>query len=472
MRLDPRAFPREAERAVADTELRRAVHRATTRFTASRRLAMAEIPEGEALRDRAAQVRKHVLEHLDHYLESFERAATAAGAQVHWAPDAREACRIIARLCRAAGAALAVKSKSMTSEEIGLNRALAEAGVEPLETDLGEFIVQLAGQTPSHIVAPAIHLTRGDVADLFEKRLGVGRLERIEDLALAARRVLRDRFARATVGITGANFLVAETGTIAIVENEGNARLATTLPRVHVALAGIEKVIPALADLQVLLNVLPRAATGQRMSSYVNLITGPRREGELDGPDEVHVVLLDNGRSGILADLELRETLQCIRCGACLNACPVYRSVGGHAYGTVYSGPIGAIIEPQYQGLAAGQHLPFASSLCGACAEVCPVRIDIPRHLVTLRARLAPRRLGPLRPFGPLALKAWALAMRSRRAYEFVSAALRLLLRPLARRGWIARAPGRLAAWTRNREFPAPGRRTFLEQWRRGVEER
>jgi len=469
--LNPRAFPQAAERAVANSELRQALHKATVAFTANRHAAMAEIPEGEALRDRAAQVRGHVLKHLDYYLETFEAAATAAGVQVHWAADAKDARRIIAGLCSQAGASLAVKSKSMTSEEVSLNSALTEAGVEPVETDLGEFIVQLAGQTPSHIVAPAIHLTRGDVADLFERRLGLRHLERIEDLALAARQVLRDRFSRAGVGITGANFLVAETGTIVIVENEGNARLTTTLPRVHIALAGIEKVIPALADLHVLLSVLARSASGQRMTAYVNLITGPRRAGEPDGPEAVHVVLLDNGRSRILADDELRETLQCIRCGACLNACPVFRSVGGHAYGTVYSGPIGAIIEPQFQGLPAGQHLPFASSLCGACAEVCPVRIDIPRHLVTLRARLAPRRLGPLGLFGLVIMKFWALAMSSRRAYELASAGLRLALRPWSKGGWIARAPGRLAAWTRYRDFPAPGRRTFLEQWRRGREE-
>src|SRR5437660_920357 len=311
---------------------------------------------------------------LDEKVDAIERA----GARVHWARDAAEACEIIARIAERRGARTIVKSKSMASEEIHLNAALARRGMEPVETDLGEYIVQLAGETPSHIVAPAIHKTRAQIGALFAEKLGTEPSDDIATLAAAARQALRRRFAEADLGVSGVNFAVAETGTILILENEGNARLTTSLPRTHVALMGIEKVIPRFADLEVFLRLLPRSGTGQALTAYQSLLTGTKRHAADEGPEELHIVVLDNGRSRMLASPVTRQTLACIRCGACLNACPVYRQIGGHAYGSVYPGPIGAVLTPQLLGMGESAELPYASSLCGACRDVCPVKIDIP----------------------------------------------------------------------------------------------
>jgi L-lactate dehydrogenase complex protein LldF len=353
----------------------------------------------------------------------------------------------------------------MTSEEIHLNRALEGEGIQVTETDFGEYIIQVAGHRPSHLVAPAVHLTVDNVAEILSGPAGEPLPADAAQLAAFARQRLRGAFAEAEVGITGANFAVAETGTIVLISNEGNARLTTSLPPVHIAVMGMEKVIPRLADLPVFLKVLGRAATGQKMSIYTSLITGPRRAGELDGPEEFHLVVLDNGRSRILAG-PLRESLFCIRCGACLNACPIYRNIGGHAYGGVYAGPIGAVLTPLYDGLAANRHLPHASSLCGACQAACPVNIAIPQMLIQLREQLH-REPGELGRLESLAYRAWAWSLRSPRLYRL---ATWLATRTIGRRvkgGWLKKLPGALHGWTEHRDFPAPAANRFRDWWDR-----
>ncbi len=462
-------FARNVRRALADPRLQAAYGKATDRFQTGRAAAFAAFPEGEALRDLARRIKAHTVAGLDRYLAQLADAVGERGGEVHWAADAAEAREIVIAIARRANARRVVKSKSMTTEEIDLNAALEAAGVETVETDLGEYILQLAGETPAHIIAPAIHKSKDEVAELFAEKLGSPRLARHEELTREARRHLRDAFRRAEVGITGVNFAVAETGTVAIVENEGNARLTTTLPRVHVAVMGMEKVVPDLAALAVFLKILARSATGQQMSSYVSLLTGPRRPGEEDGPEAFHLVVLDNGRSRLLADPELREALFCIRCGACLNACPVYRHAGGHSYGWVYSGPIGAVIDPTLAGPRAAE-LPFASSLCGACREVCPVRIDLPRLLLAQRRKIAEGR-PPHRPRRGLRLlvRLFVFVMASERRYRLASRLASLAARPFARGGWFrgpAFRPPFIGGWTACRDLPAPARETFRDRWR------
>ena len=464
MEITSDRFADSVRRALADTRLQSALGRAISRFDGHRRRTFADYPEGEALRDLARDLKSHTLGRLDRYLLQLSESVEAAGGRVHFAADAAEARRIIVGIARAAGTRRVVKSKSMTSEEIGLNEALEAAGVETVETDLGEYIIQLAGETPFHIIAPALHKTREEVTELFAEKLGSPRLGEIEELTQEARRHLRDRFRRADLGVSGVNFAVAETGTVAIVENEGNARLTTSLPRVHVAVMGMEKVIPDLASLGVFLKVLARSATGQKMSSYVSLITGPRRDGEEDGPQAFHLVILDNGRSRLLADPELRESLACIRCGACLNVCPVYRYAGGHSYGWVYSGPIGAVINPTLVGRDQAAQLPFASSLCGACREVCPVRIDLPRMLLAQRRKIATE--AAVNRGERFAVKLYAAAMASATRYRWASRAHFLVSRLFGgASGWWR--PPFLRGWTRRRDFPAPARESFRDRWRK-----
>ncbi|MBI4279191.1 MAG: iron-sulfur cluster-binding protein, partial [Armatimonadetes bacterium] len=418
----------------------------------------------EALRERARQIKAHALAHLPYYLEQLEAEVRATGGHVHWARDGAEACGIILDIARRHGVRTVVKSKSMTTEEIELNHVLEHDGIQVTETDLGEFILQLIGEKPGHILGPAIHKTKEQVAEVFSQHLGIPRYDQPEQLTMAARTALRHRFLQAGMGISGVNFGVAETGTIVVVENEGNARLTTSLPKVHVAVMGMEKVIPTMADLITLMRVLARSATGQTMPVYASLINGPRRAGEADGPDEFHLVILDNGRTRILADPEMRESLQCIRCGACLNVCPVYQRTAGHPYGSVYSGPIGAVITPLYLGIDRAAQLPFASSLCGACGEVCPVKIDIPRLLVTLRARAVAAGHAPAAERWSFRL--WQWAMERSGGYALGGRLMRRALRLFERDGKVSSLPFPFSQWTQSRDFPAPPAKSFRERWR------
>src|SRR4051812_13028648 len=381
-------FDQNARAALTDSQLRNALRNLTKTFGERRKIAITTVDDWEGLRERARAIKDETLAHLDKYLEEFADNAERAGATVHWAHDAQAACGIVIKLLTEREATRVVKSKSMATEEIHLNAALEAANLSPVETDLGEWIIQLAHETPSHIVVPAIHKSKRQIAELFAEKVGIELTDDVALLTSTARRVLRQRFAEADAGISGVNFGVAETGTFLILENEGNARLTTSLPKMHIAVMGIEKIIPRLADLDVFLKLLPRSGTGQRLTAYQSLITGVKRRTEDEGPEELHIVLMDNGRSRMLAHPVTRQSLACIRCGACLNACPVYQQVGGHAYGSVYPGPIGAVITPQLSGLKSAAQLPYASSLCGACREVCPVKIDIPELLLHLRAEV------------------------------------------------------------------------------------
>jgi len=434
-----------------------ALERATNRFLGYRATRVAELPDWESLRQAAHEIRLHTLLHLDAYLERLEERVTAAGGQVHWAIDAAQARRIVLDLARERSVRMAVKVKSMATEEIGLNHALEETGIQAVETDLGEFIIQLAGQGPSHIIAPAVHKTREDIAALFREKLGVDAPEDPQELAAIARKALRERFLAADMGISGANFLVAETGTLVIVTNEGNGRMCTMLPKVHVAVVGIDKVVPDWESLTVLLRLLARSASGQKLTAYTSFITGPRRSSEEGGPEEFHLVLLDNGRSRMLRDPIGRETLKCIRCGCCLNVCPVYRHVGGYAYGWFISGPIGAIFTPQILGIESARELPFASSLCGACAEVCPVKIPIPQILLHLRRRVVegdefePPSAPPSLRFAAR-LGRWTLATPW--LYHLGTRLLPLLQAPFRKGEWLPDLPPPLNRWTRARPFP------------------
>lgn len=451
--LSSETFRENAKAALADSHLRGALKHATSLFGERRREAAAGLPNWEDLRNQARAIKDEVLLHLDQYLEEFVRNAESRGAQVHWARDGAEANAIICALARERQARIIVKSKSMTTEETHLNSTLEAVGMQVVETDLGEYIIQLAEETPSHIIAPAIHKTRGQIAELFTSELGMPPTDDLVQLTNTARTTLRDRFAAADVGISGVNFGVAETGTIVIVENEGNIRLTTSLPRMHVAVMGIEKLVPRFADLDVFLKLLPRSGTGQRLTAYQSFITGTKREATDEGPEELHIVLLDNGRSRMLAHPVTRQSLACIRCGACLNACPVYQQIGGHAYGSVYQGPIGAVITPQLIGIEKTSQLPYASSLCGACREVCPVKIDIPRLLLHLRGEITARSRRSIRE--RLLFKVWAKVMMSPSLYRMSAVAGRIIQRivPISR------------AWTSGRDLRPIESRSFRDQF-------
>ena len=465
-------FEAASQAALADPNLQRILGQLNDTLGRRNRDAWAALPDSDLIRERARSIKDQTLAELDRHLETLERSVTSRGGRVHWAADGQEACRIIVELIRQRQATKVVKSKSMTSEEIHLNHALEEAGIEAVETDLGEYIIQLAGHRPSHIVAPAIHLSAGEIADILSKP--AGRRLPAERVALAgfARQTLRQKFAEAEIGISGANFAIAETGSIVLVTNEGNGRLTCALPPCHIAVMGMEKVIPRLADLPCFLKVLARGATGQKLSIYTQVITGPRQPGELDGPEEFHLVILDNGRSRILGG-PLRESLFCIRCGACLNACPIYRNVGGHAYGGVYAGPIGAVLTPLYDGLAANHHLPHASSLCGACQAACPVKIQIPDLLIKLREQLheEPEQRSRLEA---MAYGLWARILRNPWLYRVGSwLAARTIGRLKRGSPWIKKLPAKLGGWTKTRDFPAPAAERFRDWWNReGRDER
>lgn len=438
--------------------------RGAKRLAAGRLAAAAEFAGMDEARDEARRIRLHTLANLDRYLAQFADVVEANGGNVHWAEDAAHANRVVTGIARSAGIGLAVKSKSMVTEEIELNRALEHAGVNVVETDLGEFIVQIDADTPSHIIAPIMHKTRSEVGASFSRHLGIDYTDEPAALNAAARSHLRHIFLEAEMGISGVNFAVAETGSIALVTNEGNGRLTTTAPRVHVAVMGMERIVPTLRDLTVMLEVLGRSATGQKLTSYTTVITGARGEGDPDGPDELHVVIVDNGRTSVL-EHSTSEVLACIRCGACLNVCPVYRESGGHAYGSTYSGPIGAVLNPSLLSLNEFGDLAFASTLCGACLEACPVGIDLPHMLIELRAEFADAGLdnAGLRR----GVKLYAAAATRPRLFRALIQAGALFGHLRTKDGdWLTSLPGPGKEWTTDRDFPPPARRPFHRRWK------
>jgi L-lactate dehydrogenase complex protein LldF len=452
-------FPEAAKAALADSQLRRNLGKATTSIRAKRAAVVGELPDWEELREAGGAIKARALATLPEQLERLEAAVEAAGGTVHWARDAAEANTIVARIAREHGARELIKVKSLATDEIELNKGLAAEGVSAVETDLAELIVQLADDSPSHILVPAIHRNREEIRDLFAHTIAAGEELASDPPALAemARRHLRAKFLSVSMAVSGANFAVAESGAVCVVESEGNGRFCTTLPEVLVTVMGIEKVLSEWRDLEVMLQLLPRSSTGERMNPYTSLWTGVT---EGDGPREFHLVLLDNGRTDVLADEQGRQALRCIRCSACLNVCPVYSRTGGHAYESVYPGPIGAILTPQLRGLGQAPTLPWASSLCGACYEVCPVKIDIPSVLIHLRGRVVREERSRLDPEGAT-MRAVARAFGSRRRYEVAQRLARLGRGPLARLPF-----GPLAGWTAMRELPEVPAQTFREWWR------
>jgi len=471
-------FPVAARRALADTQLRRNIGKATQTIRDKRLRVVGEVPDWEELREAGRALKTSTMARLPELLEQLESAVTAAGGQVHWARDAVEANRIVTDLVRATGADEVVKVKSMATQEIGLNEALEAAGIAAWETDLAELIVQLGHDAPSHILVPAIHRNRAEIREIFLAEMGkvglapdAGLTDEPRQLAMAARRHLRQKFLSARVAISGANFAVAETGTLSVVESEGNGRMCLTLPQTLITVMGIEKLVPTWRDLEVFLQLLPRSSTGERMNPYTSMWTGVTAG---DGPQEVHLVLLDNGRTATLADEVGRQALNCIRCSACLNVCPVYERTGGHAYGSVYPGPIGAVLSPQLTGVEDNASLPYASSLCGACFDACPVKIDIPSLLVNLRAQhveayRAEHRL-PTAEAVVMAAAAWTMSDPHRwAAAQAASRTGRLLARGDRERGGrrIRSLPPPLSAWTNARDVPEPPKETFRQWWAR-----
>ncbi len=479
--LTSETFDSNARASLKDVHLRGALKNLAATFGERRRTAIASVENWENLREKARAIKDETLLHLDQYLENFAENAERAGAKIHWARDGKEASQIVLNLIVERNASKVVKSKSMATEEIHLNRALEAAGINPVETDLGEWIIQLAEETPSHIVVPAIHKTKKQIADLFVEKVGIEPTDDVDVLTRTARNILRERFAEAEIGISGVNFGVAETGTILILENEGNARLTTSLPKTHIAVMGIEKIIPKFTDLDVFLKLLPRSGTGQRLTTYQSLITGTKRSVNGEGPEEVHIILMDNGRSRMLAHPVTRQSLACIRCGACLNACPVYGAVGGHAYGAVYPGPIGAVITPQLIGIGATKQLPYASSLCGACREVCPVKIDIPELLLHLRAEITDGEANGKKTDIPIkgkfaerfAFGVYGLAWKRAGIYKIGTKTARLMQKFVARDGKIGEVSGFLGKlapplgnWTAFRDAPVIAPKSFRDIWR------
>ena len=466
MRAISRNFEDNARAGLANDNLQQALGLAQTGFPLRRRLAINRLPEFEALRETGRSIKDHTLEYLDFYLEFYESKVLASGGKVHWASTPQEACNAVLQICRSVGAKTVAKGKSMVAEEVGLNEFLEQNGITPVETDLGEYIIQLRHEPPSHIIAPAIHLIKEQVAETFRaehRSLDPDRsLAEPRQMCDEARAILRPHFLAADVGITGANFLVAETGSSIIVTNEGNGDLTQTLPRVHIVMTSLEKLVPTLEDAGTLLRLLARSATGQEFSSYTTISTGPRRAEDLDGPEQYHVVLLDNGRSALIGS-EFQDMLRCIRCSACINHCPVYTAIGGHAYGWVYPGPMGAVLTPSLIGIEAAGHLPNASTFCGKCESVCPVKIPLPKMMRSWREREFAAKLSP--PVFRTGLSLWAwIARRPALYHVLVEVASRAL-------GWAGRGRGRFRAlplangWTAVRDLPAPEGRSFQSLW-------
>ncbi len=468
--LTAETFDQNAKVALKDLQLKGALNNLANIFGERRKVAILSVDNWEGLRETARKIKDQILLNLDFYLEKFTENAEKAGAKIHWAVDGKAANEIILSLINERNAKNVVKAKSMVSEEIHLNAALEKAGIFPIETDLGEWIIQLADETPSHIVVPVIHKTKEQVADVFVEKIGISKTDDVDVLTQTARNILREKFQKAEIGISGVNFAIAETGTILILENEGNIRLTTGVPKTHIAIMGIEKLLPNLTDLDVFLKLLPRSGTGQRLTTYQSLITGTKRDSEAEGPEELHIVLLDNGRSKMLAHPVTRQSLACIRCGACLNACPVYQQVGGHAYGSVYPGPIGAVITPQLLGIEKNKQLPYASSLCGACREVCPVKIDIPELLLHLRAKVVEEKPKFLEGF---AFKIYSKAWSGNKSYELGIKTARLMQKFVAKDGKVGKQSSLMAKiapplgnWTEFRDAPTVANKSFREIWK------
>jgi len=457
--------------ALKDDFLRGAVRYTTEKLRGGRKAAALEQGRWEEWRERGRSIRLHTIAHLDYYLKQFADNARTGGAHVHFAASGADAVRITLDIARSAGARTVVKSKSMLSEEVHINEALEAAGIESVETDLGEYIIQLAGEAPSHIIIPAIHKNRAQIAELLSKEAGAQLPPDTKALAGFARRRLREKFLSADIGMTGCNFAVAETGSIVVFENEGNARMVSTVPRIHIALMGMERIVPTWEDLEVMATLLPRSATGQKLTVYMSGITGPRRDGDGDGPEEMHVIIVDNGRSLQLGDPEFQDLLHCIRCGACLNACPVYRHIGGHAYGSTYSGPIGAVLTPALnRNVAEWDDIANASSLCGACWEACPVKIPLHDMLVYLRRKKVER--GRKNTWEAAAMKGFRVVMSNRKRLEAALALARIGQIPLVRDGAIRAKIGPLKGWTAYRHAPSLAARPFRASWeelRRGL---
>ena len=457
-------FEEKAKETLLDSQIQKNLSGLYEGFHSARIQASSDTADWEELQSKGREIKEEVINNLDKYLELLESKILSSGGAVHFAETAEDATQYVINVAKKRDVTTVVKSKSMLSEEMSLNEELTKNGIDPYETDLGEYIVQLAEETPYHIIAPAIHKSRSEVSKLFSEKIGTSETENIETLTSEARDQLRDKFIQADMGITGGNFLVAETGTLALVSNEGNGRMCTSMPRIHVAIVGMEKIIPSMEDLGTFLRLLIRSATGQWISSYVTMISGPRKSTDVDGPEEFHLVIVDNGRSKMLANPQLREALYCLRCGACLNACPVYRKVGGHSYGWVYPGPIGSIVSPMLTGLSDGKNLPFASSLCGACKEACPVKIDIPRMLLYLRNQLVEGNDYPDQRTSKLWERylskcgAFILANSKLTNTFMKSASLIANIAPFVRKPFPA-------SWKKTRESPALAKKTFVEQW-------
>ncbi|MBT4943398.1 MAG: iron-sulfur cluster-binding protein [Chloroflexi bacterium] len=452
-------FRSKAALTLADAQIQQSIEHVYTGFFKGRLTAAGETPDWENLRTKGKAIKDHTIAHLDYYLGLLTDNVEKNGGSVFFADDAEEARQHILDLAHKLKIKTVIKSKSMVSEEMGLAEAMTDEGFETVETDLGEYIIQLANETPYHLIAPAVHKSRADVARLLDDDYKDGdRVPDATELTMMAREKLRGVFERADMSVTGVNFAVAESGSIALVTNEGNGRMSTTVPRVHVAVMGMEKIVPSIQDLSTMLRILIRSATGQRISTYVTMVNGKRKPDEEEGPEEFHLVIMNNGRQKLLEDPQLRESLNCIRCGACLNACPVYRKVGGHAYGWVYPGPIGAIVTPVLTGLKDADNLPSASSLCGACHDACPVKINIPRMLLELRYRTAEgstdkvERTSSAKERG--IWKAWRMGMMGRKRFDIGSRIASIALKPLSRNGWLKKAPPPLSGWTSTRDFP------------------
>ena len=463
-------FKKASSQAVSDPKLQNTLEHVMGHFIEARAGAIEEFGDEswDQMRERASSIKKHALENLDYYLDLIDRTIQKNGGHVHFAKDTQEANRIVLDIAKKAEAKRVIKSKSMVSEEMGLNKALEKAGIEPVETDLGEYIIQLADEPPFHIIAPAMHKTKQEVSELFQDLLRTAPTQDIKQLCIIARDALREKFSTADIGVSGANFVVAETGTVVLVTNEGNGRMTTSTPKIHIAVSGIEKVLPAIEDVGLFLRLLPRSATGQRITSYNTFVSGPKFSTDEDGPEEFHLIMVDNGRLNLMRDPEFREALKCIRCGACLNTCPIYRKVGGHSYGWVYPGPIGAVITPVLTNIKESKDLPYASTLCGACRDVCPVKIDIPKLLLKLR-HMAVEGDSSQRSVSwieRLMIGQWRKTVSTRSSIERATNLARFLQVVVAKKGIIRKLPlPLLSGWTKSRDFPALAPKSFAQLW-------